>query len=39
LRITPARRRWRLEDLLSRITKQNAHAEVETGPVRGREAW
>jgi len=39
LRIAPARRRWRLEALVSKITKKNAHAEIETGPVRGREAW
>ena len=39
LRISPARRRWRLETLVSKITKKNAHSEIETGPVRGREAW
>jgi antitoxin MazE len=39
LRVTPARRRWRLETLVSKITRKNAHSEIETGPVRGREAW
>jgi antitoxin MazE len=39
LRVTPARRRWDLETLVSKITEKNAHSEVETGPVRGREAW
>ena len=39
LRVTPARRRWGLETLVSKITKKNAHPEIETGPVRGREAW
>jgi antitoxin MazE len=39
LRLTPARRRWGLRRLLSRVTKQNLHAEVETGPAVGREVW
>lgn len=39
LRVVPVRPRWRLEELLPRMTKRNVHAEVETGPVRGREAW
>ena len=33
------RRRARLEDLLRRVTKRNLHAEVESGPAVGREAW
>ncbi len=28
-----------LKDLLSRVTKRNLHAEVETGTPVGREAW
>jgi antitoxin MazE len=28
-----------LEDLLSKITPDNLHAEIETGAPRGREAW
>lgn len=39
LRTASGRRRWRLDALVSRITKKNAHSEIETGPVRGREAW
>lgn len=39
LRLTPARRRWGLRRLLSRVTKQNLHVEVETGPAVGREVW
>ena len=32
-------RRYRLEDLVSKITRKNRHAEVETGKPRGREVW
>ena len=39
LRLVPVRPRWRLDQLLSKVTKRNRHAEVETGPVAGREAW
>ena len=28
-----------LEDLVSRITKRNRHAEVRTGPSVGKEVW
>jgi antitoxin MazE len=28
-----------LEDLVSRITKRNRHAEVRTGPPVGKEVW
>jgi antitoxin MazE len=28
-----------LQDLLANVTEENVHAEVETGPARGREAW
>lgn len=34
-----ARRQVRLKDLLRRITKRNVHAETDTGPSVGREAW
>jgi len=30
---------YRLEDLLNGVTKQNLHAEVDTGGVVGREVW
>ncbi len=30
---------YRLEDLLDGVTKQNSHAEVETGDTVGREVW
>lgn len=30
---------YRLEDLLKRVTKQNRHAEVETGEPVGQEMW
>lgn len=39
LRLVPVRPRWRLDQLLSKVTKRNRHAEVETGFVAGREAW
>ena len=36
----PVRReKPRLEDLLRRINKTNLHAEAESGPPVGREAW
>ena len=28
-----------LDDLLTRVTEDNLHGEVETGPAVGREAW
>ena len=30
---------WTLEQLLSRVTEENLHAEVDTGPAAGNEAW
>jgi antitoxin MazE len=39
LRVAPVRPRWELDQLLSKVTKQNRHPEVETGPMAGREAW
>jgi antitoxin MazE len=35
LRVPP----YRLEDLLSKVTKDNLHEEVPTGGAVGREAW
>jgi len=37
--IAPARRRFRLEDLLRRVTPRNRHEEVATGVAVGREVW
>ena len=28
-----------LDELLARVTDDNLHGEVDTGPARGREAW
>jgi antitoxin MazE len=39
LRVAAARPRWRLDQLLSKVTKRNRHAEIESGPVIGREVW
>lgn len=39
VRLVPVRPRWRLDQLLSRVTKRNVHHEVEAGPVAGRETW
>ena len=39
VRLTPVRRRWRLRQLLSGVTKRNLHPEVESGSAVGREAW
>lgn len=30
---------WTLEKLLAKVTEQNLHGEVDTGPATGREAW
>ena len=30
---------WTLEELLSKVTDQNLHGEVDTGPATGKEAW
>ena len=37
--ITPARRRFRLDELLKGVTAQNRHAEIATGDAVGRETW
>ena len=39
LRLVPVRPRWRLDRLLSRVTKRNVHGEIDSGAVAGREAW
>jgi antitoxin MazE len=39
VRLSPVRPRWKLRQLLSRVTKKNLHMEVKTGPAVGREAW
>ena len=38
--IDPARKqKYRLEDLLKRVSKSNLHLEVDMGPAVGREVW
>jgi antitoxin MazE len=38
--VTPARRRkYRLKDLLEKVTARNVHAEVDTGGPVGKETW
>ncbi len=39
VRLSPVRPRWKLRQLLSRVTKRNLHAEIDSGPAVGREAW
>ena len=39
VRLSPVRPRWKLRQLLARVTKKNIHREVEAGPAIGREAW
>jgi len=39
VRLSPVRPRWKLRQLLARVTKKNIHREVEAGPAVGREAW
>jgi len=35
----PARRRYRLDELVSKITARNRHDETDWGPQVGKEAW
>lgn len=38
--VRPARRKkYRLQDLLRRVTSRNLHAEVDSGDAVGKEAW
>ncbi len=39
LRLTPVRPRWKLQQLLSEVSKKNLHSEFDSGPAVGREAW
>lgn len=39
LNIRPARPRYRLADLLRRVTKKNSHPETDWGTARGKEVW
>ena len=34
-----ARSAWTLEQLLKGVTQENIHAEMDTGPAQGKEAW
>ena len=38
--VSPMRRvKYRLDDLVGKVTSKNRHDEVDTGPPVGREAW
>lgn len=37
--VRPVRRRPTLDELLARVTDENIHPEVDTGPPVGNEAW
>lgn len=37
--VKPARRRYRLEELLSGMSEEKRHPETDWGPPRGKEAW
>ena len=37
--LSPARRRYTLDELVSKITSRNRHAETEWGPPVGKETW
>ncbi len=39
LLVRPARRRYKLSDLVRRISPENRHAETSWGPGSGRESW
>jgi antitoxin MazE len=37
--ITPARRRFTLDELLAQVTPDNIHGETDWGPPAGKEVW
>jgi antitoxin component of MazEF toxin-antitoxin module len=37
--LRPARRKYKLDELVSRITRKNRHAETDWGGAAGKEAW
>jgi antitoxin MazE len=37
--ISPAKREWKLEKLLARISPSNRHREIRWGQPEGRESW
>ncbi len=37
--VAPAKRKWKLDELLAGVTPSNKHAEVEWGDRRGKEIW
>ena len=37
--LRPARRRYELSDLVSRITPRNRHRDTDWGPPQGEESW
>lgn len=37
--VTPARREWKLDQLLGDISKSNRHGELKWGDRTGRESW
>ena len=37
--ISPAKREWKLEKLLARISPSNRHREIRWGQPKGRESW
>jgi antitoxin MazE len=39
LLLEPAKPTYSLEEMLAKVTKDNVHHEVETGPAVGNEAW
>jgi antitoxin MazE len=39
LLLEPAKPTYSLEEMLTKVTKDNVHHEVETGPAVGNEAW
>ena len=39
VRLSPVRPRWKLQQLLSGVTKKNIHREADSGQAVGREAW
>ena len=37
--LTPARREWKLDELIQKITPSNAHREIPWGDPTGKETW
>ena len=37
--VSPARREWKLDEMVAKIRPSNRHSEAEWGEITGKEAW